>query len=707
MYALLLKAYLYCSIKIDTSYSNSDIMILRSLFTFCCLLLLQAQLNAATFDDIYEVLQEKCTDALLADDATGNLDLNGTAQEVYDALVGVTPDNESAQEKKWQWVKPGAPYKSLLLFKLDNGIIEDEDGVLDATMGEAITTLTNIELETIRQWIFFGCPGPGQTDAALLNAVNWAEEYYLDGGLAGIPRPPAPDPGEGYQIHLGPIFMDANEEREYVLRQKADFDGETEVNRMDVIMNQQSHHFILNEVTGSGGNQPEDGLIGVNFFNVTDVLFEKSLGVWQYSDDIRLPAGTAYTWDENTMLQLDYHIKNYSLTGVLPADVYLNIYTQPNGTAAKEMKSELLVYLDLDWEVPADGVPHTYTDFINNSNQWNIWMLSSHTHKLGTDFDIFRQTSGGGIGEQIYEGFYNYEEGYDVGYYDWEHPANRYFEPYMILEPGDGLVQQATYLNSGDEPVGFGLTTDDEMFISIMQYYSGEEIPYVEVGNLQDNYCIQTGSVELALTPEGGVLEGPGISGNTFNPAEAGLGDHVVTYTYEDVVGYYYVDVVETPEVPVINNEGGFLSVSDDYNYYQWYLDGTALYGANNYYVSAPTSGLYEVVVARDAGCDVTSEWTYVVLEGVEDVTDNTSGFHLAPNPFTAETQITYALNNSSTVSLSVVDLTGRTIATLANQEVQNGMMNYQIGEDLAAGIYMVHLTVDGETQVRKLIKQQ
>jgi PKD repeat protein len=44
--------------------------------------------------------------------------------------------------------------------------------------------------------------------------------------------------------------------------------------------------------------------------------------------------------------------------------------------------------------------------------------------------------------------------------------------------------------------------------------------------------CVTKGNITLGGTPAGGNWSGDGISGNIFNPAAAGLGDHVLIYKY-------------------------------------------------------------------------------------------------------------------------------------------------------------------------------
>lgn len=48
------------------------------------------------------------------------------------------------------------------------------------------------------------------------------------------------------------------------------------------------------------------------------------------------------------------------------------------------------------------------------------------------------------------------------------------------------------------------------------------------------NVCLNGSTVFLQAFPGGGQFSGPGVSGAQFNPATAGLGTHVLTYTYAD-----------------------------------------------------------------------------------------------------------------------------------------------------------------------------
>ena len=58
-------------------------------------------------------------------------------------------------------------------------------------------------------------------------------------------------------------------------------------------------------------------------------------------------------------------------------------------------------------------------------------------------------------------------------------------------------------------------------------------LPTVNAGTYA-GVCINAAAVTLAGTPAGGTFSGPGVTGNSFNPATAGAGTHTITYNYTD-----------------------------------------------------------------------------------------------------------------------------------------------------------------------------
>ena len=75
------------------------------------------------------------------------------------------------------------------------------------------------------------------------------------------------------------------------------------------------------------------------------------------------------------------------------------------------------------------------------------------------------------------------------------------------------------------------------------------------------------------------------------------------------------------------------------------------------------------------------------------------------PNPFNPETIITFSLSEQAFVTLEVVDLTGRVVATLANETYSAG--NYRVkfnADGLASGTYLAVLRADASVQMRTML---
>ena len=59
-------------------------------------------------------------------------------------------------------------------------------------------------------------------------------------------------------------------------------------------------------------------------------------------------------------------------------------------------------------------------------------------------------------------------------------------------------------------------------------------LPAVSFSGLDTGYCTTDPPVTLTGTPPGGTFSGAGISGNQFDPDNAGIGTHIIIYSYTD-----------------------------------------------------------------------------------------------------------------------------------------------------------------------------
>ncbi|MGI8892459.1 MAG: T9SS type A sorting domain-containing protein [Bacteroidia bacterium] len=414
-------------------------------------------------------------------DMAGLMDLSGTPGQVSANLVNVAPTNPFSNNLGDKRVDPGYPHRSFLFKKLNQGLdphlmLDPQEGL---SMPQGAASLPPEQIELMRQWILKGAPQTGSVvDTAIIN------KFYNEGGVIAAPaNHPLPiDPGS-FQVHVGRIFLPPTTEYEYFLKHDLRLPDTVEVNRIEMFMSTFSHHFIIYKLSGSAATLFPNGLRLLNPVNGSGSSTSMStlVGGWQFSADMELPAGTAFRFEYGSVLDLNYHLRNYNIDSVMATDIYFNVYTQPKGTATDIMHSELLVNLNIPIPPNNQNTVFTKHDYVPNfPNWWNVWLLASHTHKLGIDYDIYLRNSDGTFGQQVYEGFYDPSYSFNQGYYEWQHPPVRKFDPLLPVNPQHGLIQQATFRNPGPNWVSFGLTTEDEMMLYFIQYTIGGPLVSVQ-----------------------------------------------------------------------------------------------------------------------------------------------------------------------------------------------------------------------------------
>ena len=122
------------------------------------------------------------------------------------------------------------------------------------------------------------------------------------------------------------------------------------------------------------------------------------------------------------------------------------------------------------------------------------------------------------------------------------------------------------------------------------------------------------------------------------------------------------------------------LYVSETFSSYQWYFNGVAMKGGNNYYITTNEPGNYSVTVTTDYGC-VTESGVYILIISVEEQ-ENTL-INLFPIP--ARDLINVQLTTPA--PWAITDITGRTI--MAEQSASS-VFTINI-ESLPIGVYFLH----------------
>ncbi|MCA6364975.1 MAG: T9SS type A sorting domain-containing protein [Bacteroidetes bacterium] len=93
------------------------------------------------------------------------------------------------------------------------------------------------------------------------------------------------------------------------------------------------------------------------------------------------------------------------------------------------------------------------------------------------------------------------------------------------------IVAASTALYGVTVTDSLGCSSTDSVLVTI------NAIPVVTVSLTQDTLCDQDSLFVLLGSPAGGTFGGAFVSGNTFDPVAAGVGSHVVYYTFTDANG--------------------------------------------------------------------------------------------------------------------------------------------------------------------------
>lgn len=469
--------------------------------------------NAQTaFQRVYNTLNTKCQNATChsasAVDGSESLKFDGTESQVYAAILNVPSANANSVAKYEKLVKPQHPYMSFLLRKMA-GASFDTDLSIDANEGTLMndingSALTSKEIEFVRQWIIYGAK---QTYGGNDPQPSWqnVSDYYDNPASPFLTKPPKPAVGTGMQFRMGPIFLPTTgqTEQEWLQQQEVNFPYLAEVNEIDGFMNQQSHHFILFKYTDSlaatdpnhvdyQGNQNVaadiDNSALVSILTHTSFDGDKYLtAAWQQDDNLVLPAGTALMWEKHTYLDMNFHMKNYNATSVLPCDFYFNVLYKPRNPNTLPMISNLVNNGALFLLQGVRTVDHDDQDnSIPQSEVRYIWNMTGHTHKYGTGFDIYQRDTLGQLGDKIYDGtsITTYPGGIYAdgtpGSWDHSHPPIEYFPDLLPIPYGkhnghnSGLVSRATW-NILEPFVTFSFQTTGEM--ELFYYMYTTEVP--------------------------------------------------------------------------------------------------------------------------------------------------------------------------------------------------------------------------------------
>jgi len=443
----------------------------------------------SAYHDIQEyVFDKSCANSACHAAPANAFNLNLSYGFSYENLVGAVPQNPAAAAAGMKLVDPGNPENSFLLTKL-MGPTVPEQGARMPFLGGMLHTG---KIDAVRMWIEAGAPQTGKiAGIGDLGVLRDPDEKFE------APAPPAP--GEGYQLRLPPFKIEPGTEREiYYATQISDENGNSVdrdifINRVEIFYPAGSHHFIIYRITEDGMAKGllENGIIPDIAVNPEDTFRELDTdnpdpvfgvfgadrlffgGTQTDAALFQFPEGVCLRMPGDTIYDLNSHYINLLGDDTLIGETYVNIYTIPEEEVQYEAV-EIFVnnrsinvppgttrVSKMTWLVEDELFKRGH----DSETSLNVFLLTSHMHRHGELFEIFQESTDDLLHRSV---------AYDDAPID-------LFNPVLLLDPNDGLHFRCVHNNyDTDEPLIFGLTSEDEMCIIFGYYY----IPTESAGDI-------------------------------------------------------------------------------------------------------------------------------------------------------------------------------------------------------------------------------
>ena len=372
----------------------------------------------------------------------------------YQNLINKIPVNIAAAKANMLLVKPNDAEKSFLFHKIfcDSYIHKSNENFGDQ-MPLGGNILTKGQVELVKRWINTG---------ALKDDRSLSLSVLSDNAPCQSDIDPLAPPVNGFQLKIDKFDIPSNFEREIFIRKVTPNTSAVYVNKIELKGRSNSHHFIV-----YGFNNPSfvpaenkirelrnlDGSLNLTTFAEMQNHYFIGGGS-DVNATVTLPEGAAIKIGANMPVDLNAHYFNKTKL-TLQGENYVNFHTVPASSVKNEVKM-------LDLNNTSINLPpnqrKTITKNFTFQEKTHILLLTSHNHKLGEKF-VIKILGGSRNGEVIYENT------------DWEHPLTKLFSNPIILNPGEGLTSEVTYMNTTNRTITFGFTSEDEMNIIFGYYY--------------------------------------------------------------------------------------------------------------------------------------------------------------------------------------------------------------------------------------------
>jgi hypothetical protein len=216
--------------------------------------------------------------------------------------------------------------------------------------------------------------------------------------------------------------------------------------------------------------------------------------------------------------------------------------------------------------------------------------------------------------------------------------------------------------------------------------------------------CSNANEITLSSSPSGAVFSGPGVSGNKFDPKEAGVGTHTITATLTQgtciATSTTVITVVPSPIANFNYSQNGasvtMINSSVNATSYSWSFGDGGTSSEENPTHTYVTNGNFVITLiatGNNALCNPDTITVPISLSVGIGAIEGMDMVQLYPNPTNGIVNLSLNSLNSQSFEVRITDATGRLIATDATTNFLGTFNRVYDLSDKAKGVYLFTIT--------------
>lgn len=137
---------------------------------------------------------------------------------------------------------------------------------------------------------------------------------------------------------------------------------------------------------------------------------------------------------------------------------------------------------------------------------------------------------------------------------------------------------------------------------------------------------------------------------------------------------------------------------------YQWLLDGLPIAGADSSLFNPPVDGNYSCIFTNKSGCVDTSNVVAFVVSGIGEIKDFSNLVQVMPNPSNGSLTLYVASSEAETMRVSIYNNMGQELRNEIVARTGNSFKKFFDLQNFAAGNYVFHLNLNGQSATKRFI---